>query len=391
MRVFLLGGAGLVGQDAAKYLAADAAVSEITIAGRNVDKAKQAASVVGEKGNGIKAEATDEKGLARLIADYDILINVSGPDYLVQPPAVRAAIRAGVHYCDVSCDGPATEKVLKLDAKAKAAGITAIIGIGWGPGLDNLMQVHAARQLDRADSMHTCMAMTPSDLVSGDTNKIAQAMRDSGPYSASWETFMRLFSGQCKILRDKKWVTVDPFKNEVVTPNPKGGTVKLYPVCGPESITVPRSIPGLRDTSVLISFFPAPLNELIHRQVSRIKAGEIGTREAAIAFIETAGAERDQWAPDLQKFPEDLWVIATGVKDGVRVRYTLVPTPGWMGTASPLCTAAMMIMNGKIKENGIFPPEACLDPIPFMKEVATITTGRPPDAKLFEESFERVE
>ena len=391
MRVFLLGGAGLVGQYAAKYLAANVAVSEIAIAGRNMDKAKNAASAIGEKGVSIKADATDEKGLAELVADYDVLVNTSGPDYMVQPPAVRAAIRAGIHYCDVSCDGPSTEKVLELDAEAKDAGTTAIIGIGWGPGLDNLMMLHATRQLDRADSVHTCMAITFTDLVSGDVKKVAKEMRDSGPFSASWETFMRLFSGQCKIFHDNRWVAVDPFESEVVTPNPKGGTVKLYPVCGPQPITVPRFVPGLRDASVLISFVPFPLNELVRKLASRIRAGEIGTRQAAIEFIETAGSERDHWAPTHQEFPEDLWVTASGLKDGASVRYTLVPTSGWMGTAGPLCTAATMMMSGKIKENGIFPPEACLDPIPFMKEVATITTGRPTDAKLFEESFERLD
>jgi saccharopine dehydrogenase-like NADP-dependent oxidoreductase len=391
LRVFLLGGAGLVGQYTARNFAANATVSEITIAGRNLEKTRQAASALGEKGNSIKADATDEKGLARLVAGYDILVNTSGPDYVVQPPAVRAAIRSGVHYCDVSCDGPAAEKVLRLRNKAEAAGITAIIGIGWGPGLDNLMMVHAARQLDRADAVNTCMALTMTDLVSGDTNKIAAELRDSGPFSASWETFMRLYSGQCKIFRDKRWVTVDPFESGVVTANPKGGTVKLYPACGPQTITVPRSVPGLRDASVLISYFPLPLNELAHKLASRIKAGEISTKEAALSLIETAGSEREGWTLTPQEFPEDLWITASGIKDGARVRYTLVPTPGWMSTAGPLYTAAMMLLNGKIKEHGIFPPEACLEPIPFMEEVASIVPGRPAGAKLFEESFENLD
>ena len=390
MRVFLLGGAGLVGQSVAEKLAKNAAVTEITIAGKNLDRARNAASVIGEKANSIKADATDERQIARLVADYDILVNTSGPDYLVQPSAVKAAIRAGVHYCDVSCDGPAAEKVLKLNAKAQAAGLTAIIGIGWGPGLDNLMMVHAARQLDRVDSVHTCIALTMTNLVAGDTNKIAAELRDSGPFSASWETFMRCFSGQCKIYRDKRWVAVDPFENGAVVANPKGGVVKLYPACSPEPITVPRSVPGLRNASLLISFFPLPLNELARQLASRIRAGEISTKEAAISFIETAGSERDRWPSTPQEFPEDYWIIAQGIKDGSRVRYTLVPTSGWLSTRGPLYTAAMMLLNGKIKEHGIFPPEACLEPIPFMEEVASNVPGRTPEAKLFEESFEHL-
>jgi lysine 6-dehydrogenase len=384
LRVFLLGGAGLVGQSAAEKFAKNPAVTEITIAGRNPDKAKRAASIIGEKANSIKANATDEKQIARLATNYDILVNTSGPDYLVQLSAVKAAIRAGVQYCDVSCDGPAAENVLKLNTKAEDAGITAIIGIGWGPGLDNLMMTHATRQLDRADAVHTCIALTLTDLVTGDTNKIAAELRNSGPFSASWETFMRCYSGQCKIFRDKRWVTVNPFENEVVTANPKGGIVKLYPTCGAEPITVPRSVPGLRDASVLISFFPLPLNELAHKLASRIRAGEISTKEAALSLIETAGSERKRWAPTSQEFPEDLWITASGVKDGANVRYTLVPTSGWMSTAGPLYTAAMKLMNGKIKEHGIFPPEACLDPVPFMEEVASNVPGRPGGKKLFD-------
>lgn len=390
MRVFLLGGAGLVGQYFAARAAKNPAITEITIAGRNAEKAKKAASAVGEKANSTTADATDETQLARLIRDYDIFVNTSGPDYLVQPHTVRAAIREGVHYCDVSCDGPAAEKVLKLDKKAKAAGITAIIGIGWGPGMDNLMMAHAARQLDRADSVHSCMAITFTDLAGGDIGKIAADMRDSGPYSASWETFMRLFSGPCRIYRNGKWVTVDPFESGVVIPNPKGGEIKLYPGCGPQPVTIPRYVKGLKDSSVLISFVPFELNDLMRKVALRIMAGEIGTREAAIAFIEAAGSERGRWAPTTEKFPDDFWITATGIKDGNRVRYTLIPTSGWLSTAGPLYTAVKRILDGKFKVHGVLPPEACFDPKPFMEEVAYNETGWTKEKGLFEEKFDRL-
>lgn len=235
------------------------------------------------------------------------------------------------------------------------------------------------------------MAIAFSDLASGDIGKIAANMRDSGPYSASWETFMRLFSGPCKIFRDMKWVTVDPFESGVVIPNPKGGEVRLYPGCGPQPVTVPRSVKGLMDSSVLISFVPFELNELMCMVASRIIAGEIGTREAAMAFIEAAGSERGQWTPTTEKFPDDFWITATGIKDGRRVRYTLVPTSGWLSTAGPLYCAAKRILDGKFKEHGILPPEACFDPVPFMEEVASNEPGWTKEKGLFEEKLERLE
>ena len=392
LRVFLLGGAGLVGQSVAERFAKDAAITEITIAGRNSEKAKQAASVIGEKANSTRADATDEKHIARLVADYDIFVNTSGPDYVVQPPAVRAAIRAGVHYCDVSCDGPAAEKVLKLSAKAEAAGMTAIIGIGWTPGLDNLMMTHAAHQLDETEVVQTCLVWPMTNLVKGDPTKVAEELRKSGPFSASWETGMRCFSGQCKIYRDGKWVIVDPFENGVDLPDPYGGYVRAYPACGAEPITLPRYVSGVRGVSVLLSFRPFQLNELARQLAVRIKSGEMSTKEAAISFIETAGADRERWLSSSENVSEEwpFWIVAQGMKDGSRVRYTMNASPEWLSTGGPLYTAAMMLLNGKIKGHGILPPEACLDPIPFMEDVASNVPGRPRGKKLYDESFEEL-
>lgn len=391
MRVFLLGGAGEVGSYFAQRAAKNSAVTEITIGGRSAEKAKKAALTIGEKANSTTADATDEDRLAKQIRDYDILVNASGPDYLVQPHTVRAAIEAGVHYCDVSCDGPTTEDVLRLDAKAKAAGITAIVGIGWGPGMDNLMMAHASRQLDRTDSLHSCIAVTFTSLSSGDTDKVAATMRESGPYSASWETFMRLMSGPCRIFRGGGWVTVNPFESGEMMPNPKGGELKMFPCCGPQSLTIPRSVEGLKDMSVLLSYVPYELNELMRRVSSRIRAGEVNTREAALAFIESAGEERGRWAPTTDKFPDDFWISATGIKDGKKVRYTLVPTPGWLSTSGPLYIAAKRILEGKFSERGVLPPEACFDPLSFIQEVASIEPGWTKDSKLFDENLENIE
>lgn len=382
-----------MGQSAAEKFAKNKHVTEITVAGRNLDKARNAASIIGDKANATKADAIDENDLARVISGYDILVNASGPDYLVQPHCVRAAVKAGVDYCDVSCDGPAAEEALKLDAEAKSACMTAIIGIGWTPGVDNLMMVHAARQLDEAVSVNTCIVWPMSELVTGDGRKIADDLRDSGPYSASWETALRGYSGQCKLLRDGRLVTVNPSENEVVMTGLDGRPVRMYPACGPEAITIPRYVEGIENVSLLVSFTPFPLNELAHKLARRIIAGEINTKEAAIMFIETATSDRDRWLASTDGVPEDwpFWVTAEGIKDGSRVRYTLRPDSRWMGTGGPLYTAAMALLDGKVDGHGVLPPEACFDPLPFMEDVASVVPGWPSGVRLFEESFEELD
>jgi hypothetical protein len=392
MRVFMLGGAGLVGQEAAAYFASNNAISEIMIAGRNPEKAAFAASNVGKKANSVKADVMDEKQIARLVADYDIFLNTSGPDYMVQHHAVSAAISAGVDYCDVSCDGPTAERVLKMNEKAKDAGISAIIGIGWMPGLTNLMMKHAALQLDKTETIYACLLWPMADLVKSDTKKIADELRSAGPYSASWETAMRGYSGECRVYRNKNWTTIDPSENGMTVAHPEGGSVMMYPACSAEPVTVPHYLHDVRNVTFLISFSPFPLNELALQLASRIRKGDINTKDAALSFIETAGSEPRRWLTcdsdrDLEM---SVWIDALGIKDGARTRYRLVQDTEWGSTGGPLYTAAMKLLDGGVREPGILPPEACLDPVSFMTEVASLVSGRPTEKSLFRESLERL-
>ena len=56
---------------------------------------------------------------------------------------LRAAIRAGCHYVDVCDDWEPTLEMLALDTEARAAGVTAVIGLGASPGITNLLAVQA--------------------------------------------------------------------------------------------------------------------------------------------------------------------------------------------------------------------------------------------------------
>jgi hypothetical protein len=149
----------------------------------------------------------------------------------------------------------------------------------------------------------------------------------------------------------------------------------------------------VKDVSVLLSFYPPQMNELARQLAVQIKAGKMTTKEAALSFIETAGLDRERWLSTTKELPE-VWpylVIAKGVKNGHLVRYTLDANTDWLTTDGPLYTAGMMLLNRRIKEHGIFPPEACLDPIPFLEEVASNEPGRPKGKKLFDEKWENLE
>src|SRR5690606_38058477 len=87
-----------------------------------------------------------------------VVLNCVGPFYRFGPPTLAAAIDAGIGYVDICDDLSATRAMLALDADARAAGVTALIGMGNSPGLANIFVKLCAEQLldevTGADIMH---------------------------------------------------------------------------------------------------------------------------------------------------------------------------------------------------------------------------------------------
>ncbi|MFN3591658.1 MAG: hypothetical protein ACK4TG_05680, partial [Thermaurantiacus sp.] len=75
-----------------------------------------------------------------------------------QAETVRAAIEAGVPYVSLCDDYDAAQAVLELDLLAKEKGVTVITGLGWTPGLSNVLARRAADQLDEVDEIHVAWA-----------------------------------------------------------------------------------------------------------------------------------------------------------------------------------------------------------------------------------------
>ena len=123
MKVFVLGGAGKVGLPAIKLLATSDLVTGIAVAGRDVQRAEQAARDLDGmpvEAVAVQVDGADEQALASLLAGYDIILNAAATKVVL--PAVRAAARSGVHYCDVATFGSAEDQALMLGPEAEAAG-----------------------------------------------------------------------------------------------------------------------------------------------------------------------------------------------------------------------------------------------------------------------------
>jgi saccharopine dehydrogenase (NAD+, L-lysine-forming) len=376
----------------AKVLAEDREVSEIAIAGRDVAVAKRVAAEVGRKAMAVEADAIDEARLRMLIEPYDLVVNTAGPDFRVALPAIRAAIAARTDYCDIAADAPSTEAALSLGGNAKEAGVTALTGIGHMPGESNLLVRHASSQLDSVEAARFCVwfRLTPTTYkVMGDPEE----MRASGRVSASWQTIIAWVAGRVRMYREGQWVEVDPLAPTTEVSLPGGTIVSAYPVASSEAVTLPRHLPRIRTVEILMSLDPPQLNDLLRTHALMVAKGEADAAQAAFAFLDTIASDTSRWLGDVRKPLPGYGMLASaeGWKDGGRTRYSCWPATDWGSTVGALVTAARRILRGQIRERGVFPPEAILEPISFLQEASQFGHTPPRRRRLLRDSSERIE
>jgi len=147
-KVIVLGGCGAVGSVAVKTLAVQADFSKIIIGDINRQRAD---SIISETPQNtisfLEVNAEDPRSIQNAIAGCDLVINCIGPFYKTVKTILEQVIAAGINYVDVCDDVDVTLEIFELHAKAKKAGITALIGMGSSPGATNLLAKFAADHL----------------------------------------------------------------------------------------------------------------------------------------------------------------------------------------------------------------------------------------------------
>ena len=407
MRVFVIGGYGTYGLPTTILLADSDLVSEIALAGRNVDQAERLAAEIGDKASAVRVDGAHEEELASHIAGYDIVVNVATNDAVL--PGIRAAIRAGVHYCDVSF-GSIADQALQLDAEARAAGITAILSNGAAPCITNLMGVHSARQLDEVEQlqggrswMFQGTRMLTSQQWLADPLDSLAAVQEIRPFIV-WMLQRRQGTAPPPFVAYEggQWVNIDAVQNGMEIPLAGGGTVTGYPyrILPPVWGNLPREIGSVSPVELWFSPFPPQLHDLLRGHALRVSEGEVDAETAVNSLFETLESDPGRWLTPPDDFiPLSLdWVTAVGRKEGRAARYSswlasevCTERNGLAFTSVPLVIAVLRILRGEVQERGVMHAEATCEPMPFFDEVAPLLPDPPPDGRLIGESFQWLE
>lgn len=344
MRFIVLGGAGDMGNEAVRALAAAPEVEEVMVADLNL---KAAQALAGELGGPVRASALDvldHQGLVEAIRGYDVALGFVGPFVYFERPQAQAAIDAGVHYVSIADDYEAARDALSLDEAAKRAGVTVITGLGNCPGLTNLLAKKGAQSMDRPRRVHI------SWFGGAD---------DAGGY-ANYRHAVHIFCGRVPSFEHGHEIMVRSGggKEDVEFP-PPCGRLPVYYTGHAEPVTIPKNITGLEEVTLKGGIWP---NWLARAGISLERIGLLrGERSQKFwaDFFYRVLPKLPSGKCTVSGFRIDVW----GEKDGREAHRWYAGVDRMKRVTSiPTAVGALMLARGEIEKQGVFSPEALIDP-----------------------------
>ncbi|WP_105404666.1 MULTISPECIES: saccharopine dehydrogenase family protein [Neorhizobium] len=123
-----------------------------------------------------EAAVEDDAALDRALAGAAAVINCAGPFMDTADAAVRAALRAGIHYLDVTAEQPSVQTTFERhEIAARDAGVVVIPAMGFYGGLADLLVATVMDEWDHADAIEIHVALdswlpTRGTRVTGEKN-----------------------------------------------------------------------------------------------------------------------------------------------------------------------------------------------------------------------------
>jgi saccharopine dehydrogenase-like NADP-dependent oxidoreductase len=307
-----------------------------------------------------QVDVLDMQNLVSAIKDADLVVNCTGPYYLLGPPVVKAAITAGKNYIDFCDDIAAHEEVIKLDQEAKNKGLTILVGLGVSPGLCPLIVMDCAGKMDEVEEVNLPQLINNAE--------------PEGPAVAGH--MIANFFGKVPIVSNGKRTYKEAFTDEEeVDFGPPLGKGMVSPFGHPEIFTLLRVLPNIKNISIKIGTYPVEEYEAIKFlslmglgsvEPLNVKGQSVVPRDFLISLLM---ARPPYQAPKDRPISSSMVCEVKGKKDGKAMTVKLYFN-GFMGpsTGLPCALGAEWIVQGKISRKGVVFPEECIDPKPFLDE-----------------------
>lgn len=290
-----------------------------------------------------------------LMRSTAIVANLAGPYYRTGFTVLDAAIAAGTDYLDICDDADITVPILSRDEAAKAAGVTAIIGLGSTPGVSNILIRLAVDHLKGADDVEIAWVVDAKDMTEAATKHF-------------WHCFNLVdFDG-----------TVHPvplpgeMDSRVVDFPGTVGRQTVVKLAHPEPLTVPRFLPVKRAVN--------------YGAIAPIDAHAVAAALAAVADEQQPGSTGERTDMLVKAFQQFLARFEGGERigsglqidvhtNGNGLRYASgADTSMEEATGVPAAAGVIMLAEGDTPRGGVFAPEA-LSPAKFFAALRRVSLG----------------
>ncbi len=377
-KVLIIGAGGVGGVVTHKCAQATEYFDEITLASRNEDKCK---AIAAQLPRPIKTAKVDADNVAETVAlirrvKPDVVINVALP--YQDLPIMDACLEAGVHYLDTANYEP--PNVAKFEykwqwayrEKFEKAGLMALLGSGFDPGVTNVFCAYAQKKL--FDEIETIDIL---DANAGDHGY---------PFATNFnpEINIREITAKGRFWENGEWKETDPLSLSQVFNFQQIGEKKVYLLYHEELESLVQNIRGLKRIRFWMTFSD---NYLTHLRVlqnvgmTSIKPVNYnGVEIVPIQFLKALLPDPASLGPRT-KGKTNIGCLIEGKKDGKRRRsyiynvcdhqecYREVKSQAISYTTGvPAVVGAIMMVTGKWMKPGVWNMEQ-MDPEPFLAEL----------------------
>jgi len=362
MRMLVLG-AGLQGSACAYDLLQQPTVERVTVADLKPERVPAFLKTsAGRRLALVKVDVQDAPALREVIRGHDAVL--CALPYYYNLDVMRAALEAGVHSADLGGNTEIVFRQKKLDAEARARGVSAVADCGLAPGMVNILAAEGIRRVGDAEAVKIFVGGLPQHPEPPLHYQIVYSLEGALDYytTPSW------------VLRDGKPARVDALSElEQVAFPPPVGVLEAFHTAGGIS-TLPWTYEGrVRTMEYKTLRYPghAAIMKairdlgLLELQPIKVRGKEVVPRDVFIASV----------SPKLTK-PEGRDLVALrvevrgGGRDGRHVAWQLLDyfdeargiSAMMRTTGYSLAITGLMQVDGRIAAPGVHTPD---ETVPF--------------------------
>ena len=378
-RVLIIG-AGGVGTVVAKKVAQNSDVfTEIMLASRTKSKCDKIASEI--QGVKIQTAAVDADNVPELVAlmrsfKPELVINVALPYQDLH--IMDACLEAGVNYLDTANYEPLDEAKFEYSwqwayqERFKAAGLTAILGCGFDPGVTGVFTAYAAKH--HFDEIHYLDIV---DCNGGDHHKAFAT-------NFNPEINIREITQKGRYYEDGQWKETEPQEIHKPLTYPNIGVRESYLLYHEELESLVKNYPTIKRARFWMTFGQEYLTHLrVMQNIGMTRIDPIlynGVEIVPIQFLKAVLPNPGELGENYTG-ETSIGCRIRGVKDGREQTYYVwnncshqaaYEETGAQGvsytTGVPAAIGAMMFFRGLWRKPGVYNVEE-LDPDPFMEQL----------------------